>query len=141
MDKPRHFRKYPLRLPDSSTYGVKTQPIVTQVKPQPIIYQNTVSCTISRNRVKEETPEVTEVGIDVFDGPSLPVKADTNPFIAIPNETIEPGPSSVNPFKCYLEENNFDIDTDKAVENAASGENFSKKSLNKGKNYTYFYFI
>lgn len=84
------------------------------------------------DKLPEELPDV---GVDVFDGPET-MKADTNPFIAMPNETIEPGPSSVNPFECYLEES-FDDSSDKC-EGAVGGKiAFEEVSLNKGMTITF----
>ncbi|CAH0716493.1 unnamed protein product, partial [Brenthis ino] len=129
VDKPRHFRKYPLVFPNSYDVNV-TSTVQAQAKPQPIIYQNTLNCTIPRCKKEDKRPEeLPDVGVDVFDGPET-VKADTNPFKAMPNETIEPGPSSVNPFKCYLEET-FDDSSDKC-EGAVGGDTaFEEISLNK----------
>lgn len=62
-------------------------------------------------------------GVDVFDGPG-PAKVDTNPFTNIS------GPSSVNPFNCYLKAVDDDVDTE-GSEDAAEGE--EEESLVRGK--------
>lgn len=81
--------------------------------------------------IKREVPKNT--GTDVFDGP---VKVHTNPFTSVPT-TVKasketPGPSSVNPFQFFLEDN--------ASNQTSSGEkqeklekDFEKLSLAKGK--------
>ncbi|XP_034839376.1 activated Cdc42 kinase-like [Maniola hyperantus] len=141
VDKPRHFRKYPLKLPTEPVDTVKA-PVITPVqeKVPPVIYQNTVSCSIPLSKVEARTSErkvpAVNAGVDVFDGPE-PVKVHTNPFTAGPNsENVSeniPGPSSVNPFKCYLEEDTFDhlsSGDDTEVEDNAE-KDFEKVSLTK----------
>ncbi|KAL0902670.1 hypothetical protein ABMA27_000491 [Loxostege sticticalis] len=108
IDKPRHIRKYPLKLPN-----IEIKPTEAPVQARPIIYQNAVTC--SKFLQKETKPELVEKnGVDVFDGPG-PAKVDTNPFTNIS------GPSSVNPFNCYLKAVDDDVDTE-GSEDAAEGE-------------------
>nr|XP_053624499.1 activated Cdc42 kinase-like [Plodia interpunctella] len=80
IDKPRHIRRYPLKLP------TKTDPPTGTA--QPIIYQNTV--ILKSNESKKEIAE-NQNGVDVFDGVEKS-KVDTNPFTN----------ASANPFNCYL---------------------------------------
>lgn len=98
-----------------------------------IIYQNTVRRSIPAIKINDGQNAgitVTNEGIDVFDGPEC-IKVDTNPFTAIPSIDAEiPGPSSSNPFKCYLENEN-DISDD--CEGAVGGQTaFEEVTLNKG---------
>ncbi|KAI5636958.1 protein tyrosine kinase domain-containing protein [Phthorimaea operculella] len=96
IDKPRHIRKHPLKMPNSSQSNNESNTPSTQAA-RPIIYQNTISCPIvkshinGQNKVKDD-----KRGVDVFDGPD-PAKSGTNPF------TRHTGPNSANPFNFYLE--------------------------------------
>ncbi|KAM3968390.1 activated Cdc42 kinase-like [Aphomia sociella] len=105
VDKPRHIRKYPLRLPNKTQ---ETPEAPAQARP--IIYQNTAYPV---HKEIERKIELDNNGVDVFDGVE-PVKIDTNPF------TNKSGQSSANPFNYYLET----VDCD-APENAApDGEQY-----------------
>ncbi|XP_061706811.1 activated Cdc42 kinase-like isoform X3 [Cydia pomonella] len=95
IDKPRHIRKYPLKLPTNNDsirtlHDKDTQKSVN-------IYQNAVPSSMIKDyiskRCDNENSVVVENGRDVFDG--CEPKVDTNPFTSA-------GPSSANPFNCYL---------------------------------------
>ncbi|XP_068632160.1 uncharacterized protein [Battus philenor] len=108
IDKPRHIRKYPLKLPNTPK-NINTN-VNNDHNDRLIIYQNTVSCSMKeRNcqRIQEHIQHMHKNGVDVFDGPET-VKVDTNPF------TNVTGQGSVNPFNCYLET----IDNEKDYEPA-----------------------
>ncbi|XP_037868105.1 activated Cdc42 kinase-like isoform X2 [Bombyx mori] len=89
VDKRRHIRKYPLKLPSD------------MVLPEPgpskqIIYQNAftpVNCRLQHDNDRKSN------GVDVIDGPAK----GTNPF-------SRSGPSSVNPFDNCIETNDDGID-------------------------------
>ncbi|XP_022832888.1 tyrosine-protein kinase PR2 isoform X2 [Spodoptera litura] len=86
VDRPRHVRKYPLKLVD------EPKPVTVPHTKQINIYQNTKSQskdTTTSDEIKSE---------DVVDG-----HKDTNPFLNAP------GPSGANPFGIYLK--NEDDDT------------------------------
>ncbi|XP_063633984.1 activated Cdc42 kinase-like isoform X2 [Cydia splendana] len=95
IDKPRHIRKYPLKLPTNNDSTTATTDKVTQKSVN--IYQNAVPSSMIKEyiskRCDNEIPMAVENGRDVFDG--CEPKVDTNPFTSA-------GPSSVNPFDCYL---------------------------------------
>ncbi|XP_046976903.1 activated Cdc42 kinase-like isoform X2 [Vanessa cardui] len=137
VDKPRHIRKYPLRLPNADTQAVISHSIQIEAKPQTIIYQNTVRCSIPTIKINDEiavdnVPVNNEgPGVDVFDGPEN-FKVDTNPFTTIPDIDAEvPGPSSSNPFKCYLDNETKDSNSDDC-EGAVGGQtDFEEVTLKK----------
>ncbi|XP_026757526.2 activated Cdc42 kinase-like isoform X2 [Galleria mellonella] len=90
VDKPRHIRKYPLKLPYQIEGAATAQPSA-----RPIIYQNTSypHAYAYKERERPSTPfrPMEHSGFDVFDGVE-PVQFDTNPF------NNRPGPSTANPF-------------------------------------------
>ncbi|CAH2985252.1 unnamed protein product [Chilo suppressalis] len=92
IDKPRHIRKYPLKLPNNVQQQATRPP-----NPQPIIYQNAVTCPKVKESQKDTRFDADKNGVDVFDGAG-PSKVDTNPF------TNLAGGGSVNPFSCYLKD-------------------------------------
>ncbi|CAH2229977.1 jg27968, partial [Pararge aegeria aegeria] len=130
VDKPRHIRKYPLRLP---TEIVEKPPVIPppQVKAPSAIYQNTVSCSIPLSRAELKINDVhkpaNNAGIDVFDGPEI--KVHTNPFTTRP-ESI-PGPSSANPFIHYLEDNLAQLSDDDSEDEESVEKDFERMSLTK----------
>ncbi|XP_048005890.1 activated Cdc42 kinase-like isoform X3 [Leguminivora glycinivorella] len=93
IDKPRHIRKYPLKLP--TNHGSTIAPTDKAPQKSSNIYQNAVPSSMIKEyiskRCDNESPMM-ENGRDVFDGCE---KVDTNPFTSA-------GPSSANPFNCYL---------------------------------------
>ncbi|XP_047543559.1 activated Cdc42 kinase-like isoform X3 [Vanessa atalanta] len=140
VDKPRHIRKYPLRLPNADTHAIISHSIQIEAKPQTIIYQNTVRCSIPTIKINDEiavdnVPVNNDgAGVDVFDGPEN-VKVDTNPFTTIPDADAEvPGPSSSNPFKCYLDNETKDSNTDDC-EGAVGGQTDFEEEVTLKKDY------
>lgn len=97
---------------------------------RPIIYQNAVACPNmfkaqkngNQNKIQIENFE--KNGVDVFDGPDS-IKIDTNPF------TNTSGPSSANPFNCYLETVRGDVDVQSGDE-VPGEKHFEDGSLMKG---------
>ncbi|CAB3225083.1 unnamed protein product [Arctia plantaginis] len=123
IDKPRHVRKYPLRIP-----GEYKPPVESNETP-PIIYQNT---THPLKREQKAMPPPAEVkSIDVLDGHD-PSKPATNPFTNDPGpvsnpcaaDLVIPGPSGANPFASYAfdDDVDIDIDIDLEVDSEESGE-------------------
>ncbi|XP_013179344.1 PREDICTED: tyrosine-protein kinase PR2 isoform X1 [Papilio xuthus] len=98
IDKPRHIRKYPLKLPNSNpSPEVAPKAINNDQNNQVIIYQNAVTCTMKQRNGQQENGQRTyDQGVDVFDGPST-VNVDTNPF------TNTTGQRYPNPFNSPLE--------------------------------------
>lgn len=93
VDKPRHIRKYPLKMPAAAAAKVKEHVDEEEPPKTPIIYQNAVPRATKRvlaQKAKDET-KTQDNDVDECDGGST--KSDTNPFL---NPT--PGPSSANPF-------------------------------------------
>lgn len=106
IDKPRHIRKYPLKIPG------ETKPVSESVVPPPIIYQNTTH----HNR-EDNIPKAGDVAyIDVYDGATV-TKSDTNPFTNTNMDYETPSGSGLvslrtggaNPFTTYDFENDNDI--------------------------------
>ncbi|CAG9558649.1 unnamed protein product [Danaus chrysippus] len=91
VDKPRHVRKYPLRLPNEPA------PSVVQERPAAAIYQNTITCAIHGVQIVDG-PVAGPSGVDVYDGPE---HKDTNPF----NSMQDSATASANPFQCYITDN------------------------------------
>ncbi|XP_063373186.1 activated Cdc42 kinase-like isoform X3 [Cydia amplana] len=90
IDKPRHIRKYPLKLPTN----YDTTAINDKVTTRPVnIYQNAVPSSMIKEYMSKRCDNEIPVGNgrDVFDG----CEPNTNPFTSA-------GPSSANPFNCYL---------------------------------------
>nr|XP_026489970.1 activated Cdc42 kinase-like isoform X3 [Vanessa tameamea] len=138
VDKPRHIRKYPLRLPNADTQAIISHSIQIEAKPQTIIYQNTVRCSIPTIKINDEiavdnVPVNNDgAGVDVFDGPDV---NDTNPFTTIPDTDADvPGPSSSNPFKCYLDNETKDSNTDDC-EGAVGGQTDFEEEVTLKKDY------
>ncbi|CAG4962033.1 unnamed protein product [Parnassius apollo] len=78
IDKPRHIRKYPLKLPNSDTGTTKTTN--SEQNGRHIIYQNAITCSMKERNGQSETDDGLEKnGVDVCDGVEK-VKIDTNPF-------------------------------------------------------------
>ncbi|XP_050360524.1 activated Cdc42 kinase-like isoform X2 [Nymphalis io] len=148
VDKPRHIRKYPLRLPSADTHAIISHSIQIEAKPQTIIYQNTVRCTIPTIKINDEIAvdniRDNNEGVDVFDGPEN-AKVDTNPFTTTTTNTTTttampdvdaavPGPSSSNPFKCYLDDETKDSNSEDS-EGAVGGETDFEEEATLKKDY------
>ncbi|CAH2035510.1 unnamed protein product, partial [Iphiclides podalirius] len=108
VDKPRHIRKYPLRLPDAQAAA---QSASGEQNGRLIIYQNAVTCSMKERNGQTERGRAGGHGngVDVFDGPERAL-ARTNPFASVA------GPASANPFNCYLETVAGDAERDAAKE-------------------------
>ncbi|KPJ09027.1 Tyrosine-protein kinase PR2 [Papilio machaon] len=98
IDKPRHIRKYPLKLPNANPNPEVVPKTVNNVQDnRVIIYQNAVTCTMKqRNGQKDNGQKIYNQGVDVFDGPST-ANVDTNPFT---NTTVQ---HHLNPFNSPLD--------------------------------------
>lgn len=100
IDKPRHIRKYPLKLPTTYDTGNKVVNNGAEVQKPVNIYQNAVPSSMIKEYINKKPDNqrmliAGDEGRDVFDGFEKP-KVDMNPF------TNSAGPSSANPFSCYL---------------------------------------
>ncbi|XP_073952023.1 activated Cdc42 kinase-like isoform X2 [Choristoneura fumiferana] len=100
IDKPRHIRKYPLKLPTSYDTANKVANNGADVQKPVNIYQNAVPSSMIKEYINKKPDNqrmliAGDEGRDVFDGFEKP-KIDMNPF------TSSAGPSSANPFSCYL---------------------------------------
>ncbi|CAH0745928.1 unnamed protein product [Diatraea saccharalis] len=103
VDKPRHIRKYPLKLPNNGQIKENKTSY-----PQPIIYQNAVTCPKAKDSHRDTKFDAEKNGFDVFDGAGPP-KVDTNPFTNLSSS------GSVNPFDCYLKKDKCDDGTDESA--------------------------
>ncbi|XP_052746691.1 activated Cdc42 kinase-like [Bicyclus anynana] len=140
VDKPRHFRKYPLKLPTETVERPLPQ-TPPQVKPPPVIYQNTLRSAIPFNKVEVHSPErraaisldVSAASMGAIHGlVKVPAFATTttNPFTNTP-ESI-PSTSSVNPFIHYIEDDTFEQFYDDDSEDEVSVQkDFERVSLTK----------
>ncbi|XP_075990467.1 activated Cdc42 kinase-like isoform X3 [Anticarsia gemmatalis] len=113
IDKPRHIRKYPLKIPG------EVKP-VEPCEPVPNIYQNTSQPQRRETKVRPQK-QIEVKDIDVHDGPERAGKHDTNPFTSAPGPSVPrpgatdlvmPGPSGANPFTSYTFDDVDDIDAD-----------------------------
>ncbi|XP_072931190.1 activated Cdc42 kinase-like isoform X2 [Epargyreus clarus] len=91
VDKPRHIRKYPLKMPAADAAKLKENADEEEPAKTPIIYQNAVPRNAKKVALKVKDTKLQDTDVDECDGGSP--KSDTNPFL---NPT--PGPSSANPF-------------------------------------------
>ncbi|CAH0703633.1 unnamed protein product [Spodoptera exigua] len=114
VDKPRHVRKYPLKLVDEPKQPPTVPPTMTIN-----IYQNTKSP--SKDTVKPS--EVQPKSEDVVD-----TAKDTNPFLSAP------GPSNANPFGTFLDNDHDDddIELELNVESDTDSEEETHTKLAKG---------
>lgn len=111
VDKPRHVRRYPLKL-------IEEPKPVTVPQQRPLnIYQNTKTHSKDTTKPDECKSE------DVVD-----TAKDTNPFISTP------GTSGANPFGCYLDNEHDDDETelDLHVESDTDSEEETHTKLAKG---------
>ncbi|XP_022832892.1 tyrosine-protein kinase PR2 isoform X6 [Spodoptera litura] len=109
VDRPRHVRKYPLKLVD------EPKPVTVPHTKQINIYQNTKSQskdTTTSDEIKSE---------DVVDG-----HKDTNPFLNAP------GPSGANPFGIYLKNEDDDTQLELNVGSDTDSEEETHTKLAKG---------
>lgn len=113
IDKRRHIRKYPLKLPDhqKSLDGPGTSGT--------IIYQNAMSCPIIMKT--KHNNESQETGIDVTDARDS-VKTGTNPFKSNSN--------SVNPFNFYVDNGNVELGLYVVVSNVQDNDTDSNGDRN-----------
>ncbi|XP_049886318.1 activated Cdc42 kinase-like isoform X3 [Pectinophora gossypiella] len=130
IDKPRHIRKYPLKL--SNNFTATNNETQNLQSARPIIYQNTITCPIIKGhhqngRENKILIQDEKNGVDVYDGPE-PAKVDTNPFKNIS------GPSSANPFNCYLEP--VDCEDDTPATDTAEGDEQTFKEGTLVKDFT-----
>ncbi|XP_026333695.1 activated Cdc42 kinase-like isoform X2 [Hyposmocoma kahamanoa] len=98
VDKPRHVRKHPLKMPNTLLDRTPGNEILNIQTVRSNIYQNTNCATLKYNTEKLQIQNEKN-GVDVLDATDT-LKVDTNPFT---NNAASSSSSSVNPFSCYLE--------------------------------------
>ncbi|XP_013147489.1 PREDICTED: tyrosine-protein kinase PR2 [Papilio polytes] len=118
IDKPRHIRKYPLKLPNANPNPEVLPKTNNEQNNQVIIYQNAITCTMKQKNVEENNQKICNQGVDVFDGPSR-INFDTNPF------TNRSGQRHPNPFNPPLTvTDNEDVCTCPTIERKSLGKDY-----------------